>query len=126
MTIRNTILSATALSGLLLTANSAASLADGAQTFKPGQGITFEAGSKHAVGYFVSDAGRCKLVLTLAGEPNWDNVVGFSAIRHEATVAAGDSTRYANDGSSFEFGCGLRADVMTFKPLSTVASTQKE
>ena len=41
------------------------------ETMKPLQGLSFHAGTKHAVGYFLSDNGTCKLVLTLADEVNF-------------------------------------------------------
>ena len=46
----------------------------------------------------------------------------FTAIRHEAAVAAGQSTRYSQDGHEFEFGCAADAQAMNFKALKAVAS----
>ncbi len=122
MTIRKNILSALALSGLFVAADTGASLAGDARAFKPGHGISFGAGEQHAVAYFTNDTGRCNLVLTLATEPNWDDAASFTAIRHEAAVAAGQSTRYSQDGHEFEFGCAADAQAMNFKALKAVAS----
>jgi len=124
MTIAENILSALALSGLFIAANTSASLAADAQAFKPGHGISFDAGEQHAVAYFTNDTGRCNLVLTLAAEPNWDEGASFTSIRHEAAVPAGQSTRYSQDGHSFEFGCAANAQAMNFKALKTVASAK--
>ena len=121
MTTSKSILPAIALSGLFLTANTAASLADGIRTFKPAQGVTFQAGAKRAVGYFTNETGRCKLVLTLADEPAADEQPGFTTIRHEVTLQSGEATRYAQDGQTFEFGCQAGAHNMTFKPLQRFA-----
>jgi len=129
MTITKTIVSAAALSGIILAGQAGlllASDANKAQTFKPLQGLSFDAGQKHGVGYFSNDAGQCKLVLTLAEKPNRDEFQTFAATRYEVAVTPGQSTRYASDGRAFEFGCQDRAEAMTFRPLSTVASAQRE
>jgi hypothetical protein len=122
MTIRKNILSALALSGLFIAAHTGASAAGDQQAFKPGHGISFSAGEQHAVAYFTNDTGRCNLVVTHSGEPNWDDAASFTAIRHEATVNAGQSTRYSQGGHSFEFDCAADAEAMNFKVLKTVAS----
>jgi hypothetical protein len=126
MTIIKTIVSAAALSGIAFAGHAGASLANGAQTFKPLQAISFDAGQKHGVGYFTNDSGLCKLVLTLAENTNGHELQTFAATRYEAGVPADQSIRYTSDGHAFEFGCEDRAEAMTFKPLSTVASAQSE
>jgi hypothetical protein len=129
MTISKQIISAIALSGILFAGHAAASLAgevNSSQTFKRFQGISFEAGQKHGVGYFYDNAGSCKLVLTLANASNGDNTESLTVTRYERAVPAGQITRYASEGRAFEFGCQANAEAMTFKPLSTVASAQSE
>jgi hypothetical protein len=68
------IVSIVALSVALIAGHAGASTAGGeqAQAFKPFQGFTFQAGEKHAVGYFYDDEGFCKLVLTLSASANSD------------------------------------------------------
>jgi len=122
MTFTKTILSAAALSGLFIATGAASSFADGVKTYKPSQGILFDAGSKHGAGYFLAEAGSCKLVLTLAADPNWDNPEGFTAVRYEATIAPGASKRYEQDGKAFQFGCNAEAKAMTFEPVKSFAS----
>jgi hypothetical protein len=122
MTIRTNILSAIALSGIVFAGHASASVAgEMNETFKPLQGLSFDAGQKHGIGYFLSDASTCKLVLTLANSAQ-DDQQGFTAARYEAAVPAGQTTRYTSDGHTFEFGCQDKASAMTFKRLSSVAS----
>lgn len=120
------IVSIVALSSALIAGHTGASVAgdEQAQTFKPFQGFTFEAGEKHAVGYFYDHEGSCKLVLTLAASTSGDPGEHFSATRYEALVPAGQNDHYADNGRTFEFGCGSGAVAMTFKALKTTASAQ--
>ena len=126
MTIRENIISAVALSGIIFASHAGVSLAGEAnktQMFKPLQGLSINAGQKHGIGYFISDANTCKLVVTLT---NADDS-GFTVTRHEASVPAGQNTRYTSEvGKTLEFGCQADAQAMTFKALSTVASDQSE
>lgn len=129
MTISKQIISAIALSGILFAGHAAASLAgevNNSQTFKRFQGLSFEAGQKHGVGYFYDNAGSCKLVLTLANASNGDNTESWTVTRYERAVPVGQITRYTSEGRAFEFGCKANAEAMTFRPLSTVASAQSE
>jgi hypothetical protein len=74
-------------------------------TMSPRQGFSFDIGPERAVTYFLSDNGRCKLVLTKAGSAR-GNHADFIATRFEATIAAGKSTRYVpSDGSPIDFEC---------------------
>jgi hypothetical protein len=82
---------------------------------EPLHGLSFEAGERHGVGYFVSEGSRCKLVLTVAADPNWDDNSSFLASRYEANVAAGKAARYRlSEGRSLEFKCndGARAMIV--------------
>ena len=127
MTISKNIISAIALSGIIFAGHASASLAgETNKTIKPLQGLSFDAGQKHGIGYFLSNANTCKLVLTLADSATQDDQQGFTAARYEAAVPAGQNTRYTSEGHTFEFGCQANAQAMTFKPLSTVASDQSE
>jgi hypothetical protein len=67
MSIHKNIISAVALSGIIFASHAGVSQAGDAnttQTFKPLQGLSINAGQKHGVGYFLSDANTCKLVVT--------------------------------------------------------------
>ena len=128
MAISKQIISAIALSGIIFAGNAGVSLAGEAniQSFKPVQGLSINAGHKHGVGYFLSEAGSCKLVLTLADASNQD-AQGFTVTRYEAAVPAGQNTRYTTEeGNAFEFGCQAHAEAMTFKPLTSIASSQSK
>lgn len=122
------IVSIVALSVAFIAGHAGTSTAGGeqAQAFKPFQGFTFQAGEKHAVGYFYDDEGFCKLVLTLAASASGDPGEHFAATRYEALVPAGQHGRYADNGHTFEFGCRPGAVAMTFKALKTTASAQND
>lgn len=128
MTLNKAIISAAALSGIIFSSHSGTSMAGDAsaiQTFKPLQSVTIDAGQKHGIGYFLSESDTCKLVLTLTDKQ--EEPRDLTVTRFEAAVPAGRNTRYTSEeGRSFEFGCQVHADAMTFKPLNSVASTQSE
>ena len=85
-------------------------------TIKPLQGISFHAGTKHVVGYFLSDNGSCKLVITAADDAN------FAPTRSEAAIEAGKWTHYElSVGKSLEFGCQAEAQAMSVKSLEAIA-----
>jgi hypothetical protein len=89
------------------------------QTMKPLQGVSFHAGTKHAVAYYLDDDSHCKLVLTLAEEPR-DSKANFEATRFEAAIAAGESTRYQFvEGASLEFTCHSEARAMKVRAQRT-------
>ena len=74
-------------------------------SMSPRTGVSFQVGDEQAVSYFLSDNGRCRLVLTKAGQPNWTDAT-FTATRFEATIDAGETTRYVStDGSAIDFEC---------------------
>jgi hypothetical protein len=89
------------------------------QTFKRFQGLSFEAGQKHGVGYFYDNAGSCKLVLTLADA----STESLTAIRYERAVPVGQITRYTSEGHSFEFGC--QAEIEPVRTLRTGSSADE-
>ena len=90
--------------------------ANASETMKPLQGLSFHAGSKHAVGYFLTDNGDCKLVVTRANDDN------FAPTRFEAVIKSGHSTHYElAQGNSFEFGCQSAGQLVTIDTLETTA-----
>ena len=111
---KNIIIAAALL--LSVTHLAGAQAADGARTMKPMQGVSFHAGTKHAVGYFLSESSSCKLILTLADDAN------FAPTRFEAAVEAGKSTRYQlADGKPIEFTCEADGQAMKINSLATFA-----
>jgi hypothetical protein len=89
---------------------------------KPLHGVSFDIGSAHAVSYFVSEAGRCQLVLTLGAEPNW-NENGFETKRFEAAIKAGNATRYSSEGKTFEFSCAADAQALAVRPVGELTAS---
>ena len=108
----------------VLTLSAAAATQAAEMTMKPLQGVSFEVEAKHAVSYFLRDDGTCKLVLTLAGEPDLGEVPSFTATRFEAAIAAGRMARFeVSQGKSLEFACHAGAQVMSVRGLEQVASS---
>jgi len=64
------------------------------------------------VSYFLNQGGDCKLVVTLAEEPNWEGAQNFVATRFEATVLSGKTTRYQSGGKTIDFACDATAQSM--------------
>jgi hypothetical protein len=88
------------------------------QRLKPLQGINFDLGTHRGVGYFLSEDGKCKLVVTVADEPNWKDVQTFTATRFEAAITAGQVTHYdAPEGKVLEFAC--EADAQSMRMTTT-------
>jgi hypothetical protein len=93
-----------------------------ALTMKPLHGLSFDIGSRHAVGYFEAESGQCKLVLTLAEAPDWNDVPSLAATRFEAAIPGGKATRFnASEGKALEFGCNAGASAMSVTGIEEVA-----
>lgn len=97
--------------------------ANAVKSVKPLEGIFFDFGTKHGVGYFYNEAKDCKIVITLADTPNLDDDQSFTATRHEASVPAGGSGRYnATEGKAIEFTCNADAQAMTLRQVERLVS----
>jgi hypothetical protein len=89
--------------------------AQGAETVKPLQGVSFHAPSMDAVAYFLSENRTCKFVLTMADTAQ--------PTRFEAAILGGESTSYKlTEGRSLEFACQANAQSMTIDLVTTVAA----
>ena len=87
-----------------------------AETLKPLQGVSFHAGSKDAVVYFLSDNGTCKFILTSADKDT-------RPTRIEAAIAGGESSRYHfAEGNALEVACQADAQALTINMATTVAA----
>jgi hypothetical protein len=107
MTYTKIIAAAASLTSLIaLTA--APALAE-STSLKPVHAASLKIGSEHAVSYFTSENGRCNLVISRAGEPNWDQDGSFTVTRLESSISAGKTTHY--DGS-VDFTCASDAQSM--------------
>ena len=103
MNVRHIAFAATLTALVVLTQASARPTRDPV-VMRPMGGVTFDIGAERAVTYFLSDNGRCKLVLTQAAARG--NDANFTATRFEATIDAGKATRYVStDGSAIDFEC---------------------
>jgi hypothetical protein len=129
MNYSSKIMSLTALA-CALALNAGALQAAGASsllTMKPLHGVSFDIGASRAVSYFLSDNGQCKLVLTLAEAPDWDNPSHFAATRFEATISAGNATHFnPTQGNAVEFACASDAQAMTATITQQVAAAEAQ
>jgi hypothetical protein len=106
-----TIIAAATLSALSLGA------AQAAETIKPVQGVSFHAGTQHAVAYFLNDNATCKLVVTAADDAN------YVPTRFDTAIADGSSARLDFPaGKSLEFRCRDGAQAMTVITLEAIAN----
>jgi hypothetical protein len=94
-----------------------------AATFRPAQGISFDVGSKRAVGYYTVANGQCNLTLVLSEAPDADGLARGSAARFKVAVHAGSSARVDTvEGKSLEFGCQPEAAKMNVRTLEQLAA----
>lgn len=117
----------TVIAGLSAVSGSTASLAADASTMltmKPLAGLSFDVGSKRAVSYFTSEKGKCKVVVTMADEPRWDEEVAtLTSTRFEAAVPGGKVARLGlGDGGAIEFKCALDAETMSVHGAKQLAA----
>lgn len=113
------IIAATASLTSLIALAAAPALAE-TTSLKPLQAASLKIGSEHAVGYFTSENGRCNLVVSSAGEPNWGQDGSFTVTRFESSISAGKTTRY--DGS-VDFTCASDAQSMLINQDIQLAGT---
>jgi hypothetical protein len=97
-----------------------------ATVVRPLAGLSFPVGSKHAVGYFLTERGGCDLTL-LVGESG-DHVAelprGTAATRFNTFVSAGRTARIETaDGPSVEFFCSTGANWLTTRVIDRIAYT---
>ena len=113
------------LAGFVLAAASTPSKAASTEytlTMKPLHGISFDVGTKRAASYFLSVAGQCRLVLTLADQPDWEQFASFTSTRFEATLPADKSIRFTSpENKMLEFACLPGAQSMSVKPIDFIA-----
>ena len=113
------IFAATASLTSLVVLAAVPALAD-STSLKPLHAATLKIGTEHAVSYFTSENGRCNLVVTRAGEPNWNQDASFNVTRFESSISAGKTTRY--DGS-VDFTCASDAQSMLINQDTNLAAS---
>ena len=86
-------------------------------------GISFEIGTKHAVSYFLSDKGTCKLSLMVADAFDGEEVPRSQTTRFDVGIDDGKSARLeVAEGKALEFTCQPGAHAMSVKTLDQVAA----
>ena len=117
------IIAGTGFAAVLSLSTAAATQAADVMTMKPLQALSFDVTTKHAVAYFLSDNGACKLVLTVGEAANPDESK-FVATRFEDAIAAGTTTRFdVTTNKSLDFACLADAQSMSVTGLEQVASS---
>jgi hypothetical protein len=109
---KNITIAAVVTASLVLTQTTQADDAPAVMKMQPMQGMSFDAGNQHAVAYFLRQNGQCRLVVTLAGEPASDTQT-FTATRFEATIDAGETTRYVTENGPIDFDCEPTAQMVS-------------
>ena len=95
-------------------------------TFKPLQGVSVHLGSKHAVGYFQTDAGICQLTLVVGDEPQEEVVVVQTPSRFRAAIEAGQHARFdTGGGKELQFHCAPGATTMSVETMQQMAYTAR-
>lgn len=98
----------------------------GDYTIKPRQGVSFEVGTKHAVGYYLAEGGICNLTVLMAESNELDAVKG-AATRLTIPVIPKRAARIDNaEGKTLQFSCAPSAASMTISVLDQVAIAQPQ
>ncbi len=89
---------------------------------EPAKGMSFDIGSKRAVGYFLSTGNGCRLTLLLTQALNSDEPDGSPASRVQLVIDPGRTARIDTaDGQALEFSCTSGARKMSVEALEQVA-----
>lgn len=83
----------------------------------PDKGVSFNVGSKRAVGYFLNDNGTCKVTVVLAEATGDGATPAPPATRVNVSVAPGKSAPIDAGGKALEFVCRASAATMTVRAL---------
>jgi hypothetical protein len=117
--IKNIIV-ATALSALSVGCLGAA---HAAETVKPLQGVSFDIGTKHAVSYFLSESGQCRLTVLIADAMKGDEVPTDAPVRFDVAVDGGKDARLDTaEGKSLQFTCAPDSQAMIVDEIEQVAT----
>jgi hypothetical protein len=85
--------------------------------------MSFEIGRKHAVSYFQSEAGHCKLTLMVAEAFDGDDVPNETTVRFEVGIDPARTALFDTaEGKGLEFTCADNAQAMTVRTVDQVAS----
>ncbi len=95
-----------------------------AQVVRPMAGLSFDIGSKKAVGYFLAESAGCNLTLLVgdSGNDASEGKKGTVPARFNTLVAAGRTARIdSGEGTSVEFFCSTGANWLTTRVMEQVA-----
>jgi hypothetical protein len=85
----------------------------GAVTIRPIEAISYELGSKRAVGYFEPRDGKCQVTLMIAEAVDPDKASPLSAARLSFPIGQGESAVLASEeGRSMKLTCGAGAQTV--------------
>ncbi len=85
----------------------------GLDKFRPMQALSYELGSKRAIGYFQTVSGKCQLTLMIAESVDPDLAKPSSAARLSVAMLPGQSTALASEeGPSMTLTCGSDAETL--------------
>ena len=102
--------------GGLATGYAVAVAAAAGKTFGPIEAISYELGSKRAVGYFDSRNGKCQITLMIAEAIDPEQARPASAARLSLPIWPGESAALASEeGPSMELTCGAGAQTVVIK-----------
>jgi hypothetical protein len=93
------------------------------ETFRSAQAISYQLGSKRAIGYFVREDGACQVTLMIAEAIDPDLAQPTSAARLNFSMMPGQSASLASEeGESLELTCGIGAETVLVKLASAERS----
>jgi len=100
----------------------AGQIAPATDVFRTVGALTDEPGSKHAVGYFKRQNGKCRLTL-FADSPDHAQRRPHAPARFDLTIGPGESAAFANDGHEERvFTCGTGAWTVEVRRISASRS----
>jgi hypothetical protein len=116
-TLPRRLLFACAAFGLVAAAGSSSAMplrvSSGLDKFRPMQALSYELGSKRAIGYFLTVGGKCQLTLMIAESVDPDVAKPTSAARLNVAMLPGQSTALASEeGQAMTITCGTDAEVL--------------
>ena len=108
------------------TAVSAASMTPpGQATYLPMQAMTYDLGSKAAIGYFVSEGGACHVVMMIGEKSDAETASTSSAARLRLALLPGQRAGVdSEEGRSIDLTCGDGAGTLVVRngPTADVAT----
>jgi hypothetical protein len=93
------------------------------ETFRSAQAISYQLGSKRAIGYFLRQDGACQVTLMIAEAIDPDVAQPTSAARLNLSMMPGQSAALASEeGELLELTCGSGAETVLVKLASAERS----